>query len=362
MTCRLIAGFEDFPTSGNSEARWGASGYYWLSNADAVAYMTVETGRFSYGQALHFSNFGFSQPNTGMVRLTGVDVNQGFFGFAYKWEPSTSGSTYVALWDAINSTPMFTVQFAAMGIVYVWRGYPGTNFLGRSDAGAFQQSQWFFCEIGSLISSTSGTIQVRVNTVPVIDLVAVNNNGGGRGTFNAVMFGGQQSGFNTGYEFHIDDMYFCDAAGSLNNSYLGNVRVKSQFAASAGDSTQFSIGGSSPAPTNWQSVLNTALNDNQFVYDSTVGDEDLYHVQAIINSSSLVHAVQVSGGYRMDDSTQRVARNVLKSGGSTTTGADHYINQNYTMYRDIFELDPSTGVSFTGAGANGMQVGVKVQA
>jgi hypothetical protein len=52
-------------------------------------------------------------------------------------------------------------------------------------------------------------------------------------------------------------VYFNDAAGSMNNTFLGNVRVKSQFTASAGDSTQFTIGGSAPAATNWQSVLNT---------------------------------------------------------------------------------------------------------
>jgi hypothetical protein len=246
MTLRLVTGFEELPSSGINEARMGASGYYWFSNGDAMP--AAETGRFGYGSCLHASLSGFSIPQMNMVRLTGVDVSQGFMGFAYKWEPTTSGFTYVSFFDAVNSAPCFTVSFGAFGIIRVWRGYPGSTLLVASAPGAFTQSQWFYCEIGATVDGVGGAVEVRVNTQPVIALLSANTDGAGRGKTDAVSFGGGTTGFNQSYQFEIDDVYFNDAAGSLNNTFLGNVRVKSQFAASAGDSTQFSIGGSAAAP------------------------------------------------------------------------------------------------------------------
>jgi hypothetical protein len=128
MTLRLVTGFEELPSSGINEARMGASGYYWFSNGDAMP--AAETGRFGYGSCLHASLSGFSIPQMNMVRLTGVDVSQGFMGFAYKWEPTTSGFTYVSFFDAVNSAPCFTVSFGAFGIIRVWRGYPITDPAG----------------------------------------------------------------------------------------------------------------------------------------------------------------------------------------------------------------------------------------
>ena len=360
MTCRLITGFEDLPSSGLNERIMSASGYYWFSNGDLMP--SIETGRFGYGQCLHFFGTGFTVPSLSMVRILGVAPSQGYMGFAYKWEPTSIGYPYVAFFDAVNGAPCFSVSFHALGVIRVWRGYPFTGtLLITSNPGSFTQSQWFYCEVGGTVDSTAGAVEVRINTQPVIQLVSSNTNGTGRGAFDSISIGGQPiSGPGSNYEFRIDDLYFNDTSGSVNNGFLGNVRVKSQFTASAGDSTQFSIGGTAPAPTNWQSVLNTLLDDSKFVYDLNVGDKDLYHVQAIINSP-LVHAIQVSGGYSMDDSTQRIARNIIKSGTTLSEGSDHYVNQNPTMYRDIWEINPDTGVSFTGAEANSLQIGPKVE-
>jgi hypothetical protein len=129
-----------------------------------------------------------------------------------------------------------------------------------------------------------------------------------------------------------------------------------------GATDNFSIGGSSPAATHWQSVLNQNLDDTKYEYSSNVGDIDLFTPDPNLNSP-LVHALQVRTALRQDDATQRVARHLLRISGLNYVGTvDHYTNQTYTFYRTRWELNPNTGVSFTGAEVNGLQPGVKVQA
>jgi hypothetical protein len=86
---------------------------------------------------------------------------------------------------------------------------------------------------------------------------------------------------------------------------------------------------------------------------------DLYTVQAIVNGAA-VFGVQISSALRQDDATQIVARNVLQTHGTLYYGADDYLNQTYTVYEDIWDLNPFTGVGWTGAEANALEAGVEL--
>jgi hypothetical protein len=355
MTLRLICGLDEFPSAGDTERLLSAAGWYWFPGFAIMPIVT--TGRFGYGGCL-----GYSQGNTNQlpffVKMTGVSVSHGYMGFAYKFHPSNA-SPFVTFFDAVNATPCFSVSFHSLGVIKVWRGFPGTNHLITSAPGVFTQEEWFYCEVGGIVDPTGGAVEVRVNTQPVITLASANTDGGGRGLTDSIGWG--VVGGNV-YQFYLDDVYFNDTAGSINNTFLGNVRVKTQLAAGAGASTDLSLSAASaPAATNWQSVLNNNLDDTKYVYSPTVGDDDLYTVQAIVNAP-LVHGVQVRGAYRQDDATQRVAHNQLKAGTTTVQGGDHYLNQTYTYYGDIWELNPDTGLGWTGSEVNAIQIGPKVAA
>lgn len=263
--------------------------------------------------------------------------------------------------QTIGNQIQWTLQFDSYGnITFSTNG----SIVGKTTAFSFNPGRWFYLEI-KWTPGVTGGIEVRVNTVVVLSLPTARTSVGTLISpatlpgFDMLFFQNQPSDLNTSTSWRWDDMYFLDSAGTVNNTYLGNVRAK--YLAPIANSTplQWVIGGSSPAATNWQSVLNTTLDDTKFVYSSTAGNRDLYTLDPNLNTPG-VYGVELSGAFRQDDATQRVVTNTLRSGATDAFGVDHYTNQTFTFYPDLFEVNPATGVAFTGAEVNALKVGPKV--
>jgi hypothetical protein len=368
MTLRYVDGFDYMPAgTTNTDRLLEASGYYLRGypsffGTAVDAPNNVTTGRFSFGGCLSYSLGIGSQAN--LLRLVrpfqpGGSYVTGFMGLALKIGKTSVCPTYISFYDAIDDAPQFSVEWGVNGVVRAYRGSPGGTLLGTSGAGAFYYDQWFYAEVGGTIDSVAGYVEVRINTAPVLIVPSINTKATSHTSFDSFQLGARAIGLSSPFVAAFDDLYFNDDAGSVNNTFLGNVRVKTQFTAGAGSSTQFAIHGA--AATNWQAVLNKVLDDSGYVFDATIGDKDLYTIQAILTSAG-VHGAQVRIGARQDDATQRTLRNLLRMGGTTAEGADHLLNQTYTYYTDIFETDPSTGTGITGTAMNAAEIGPKVQA
>jgi hypothetical protein len=161
----------------------------------------------------------------------------------------------------------------------------------------------------------------------------------------------------------FDDMFFYDTTGTAQNTWGGNLRVKTQFMIANGATDNFTIGGTSPQPTQWQSVLNQLLDDTSFVYSPTAGDIDLFTPDPTLNAP-LVRCVQVRAAMRQDDATQRVGRALDPDWRHELSRHDRLLYQSGQLHllQGALALSPATGVSFTGSEVNGLQAGVKVQA
>lgn len=365
MANLLVDGFDWFPSGQGSAARsilWAANNMFAINAPSTTQdYPDVTTGRFGFGQAMAW------QPSTGdqmgYVIPIGATPQTGFFGFALycdKSQTASSGACFY-FYDAVTNAPQICIKFAKNGVVQIFRGdsVSGT-LLANSLAGSWQEDEWFHAEIKATIASAgAGSVEVRINTVPVVQLVGATTQATANAYFDSVGIEAPHNSLKR-YNFLVDDMFVNDTTGAQNNSWSGNLRVKTQFMIANGATDQFTIGGSAPAPTNWQSVLNQSLDDTEYVYDSNVGDIDLYTPDPNLNSP-LVRSLQVRMALRQDDATQRAARAVLRIGGTNyPAGADEYTNQTYTFYKQRWELNPATGVSFTGADVNGLQAGIKL--
>jgi hypothetical protein len=367
---RIIDGFDWFPSGVSSSIRnrlWGANGWFKHGSFNSGYGPTdadVTTGRFGFGKALLFTsgNSGAFN-NIGYVIPVNASLTEGYFGGAlHIYEMDDTGVPLFGFYDGVNNVFQVSICFDPNGVISVWRGNrEDNNRLATSIAGVWQEDEDFHFEVHGVIASSGGSIEIRINTVPVVQLVGANTKGSTlASTYDCHFIGGFVN--NNAANYWIDDFFANDTTGSQNNSWLGNVRVKGQFMIADGATDNFSIGGSSPAATHWQSVLNQNLDDTKYEYSSNVGDIDLFTPDPNLNSP-LVHALQVRTALRQDDATQRVARHLLRISGSNYVGTvDHYTNQTYTFYRTRWELNPNTGVSFTGAEVNGLQPGVKVQA
>lgn len=354
---RLIDGFDYMAGASSVGTIMAAQGWTGSTSSGSTSTNTA----FGYGVSLDWtgSSNSVSRRRSLRGRYTGTTV----LGLRM-WVPPEIATASIIAYDSMSSTTdQWSLSFNQTGNI-IWDG-PGTA-AARTYAMAFTPGRWFWLEIKNTPGyGTAGALEIRVNTVPVLSLPAITTATGSvslpatlPGIDNYEFFLNRITGLSIGNAWAIDDMYFLDDTGTTNNDYLGNTRVK--YMAPVSDfSVSWSRGGTSPAATNWQSVLNQSLNDDRYAFSGTPGQQDLYGIDPNLNTP-FVYGVELSGAYRMDDATQRVVRNTMSSGGTGAEGVDHYINQSYTFYPDIFENDPDTGLPFTGSAVNALNVGPKV--
>jgi hypothetical protein len=369
MTLRYMDGFDYLPSGSTNTDRLLEAGGYYLRGAGTAfnpnATNTAALGRFDYGECLSYNTTIGSQTSTlNMVRPIdpGSTFTEGYQGWAVKIGKTSAVPTLFYFYDAISDAPQVVVELGVNGVIRIYRGgsYGGRGtLLLTSHAGAYYFDEWFYLEIFGKIHTTAGEVEVRVNTQTVLSLVTANTQATALPYFDSTGWGALIISFSSVFVAAIDDHYFCDSAGTENNGFLGNVRVKCQLPVSNGDNIDFTAVG---AASNWQGARNTLLTDTIYDYSPNIGDYDLYHMDPILNAP-LVHGIQTRMGLRQDDATQRIAHPVIKTGGVEFEGViDHYLNQTYTYYFDIWELNPDTGVGWTGTEVNALQAGPKVAA
>jgi len=337
---------------GISQTLLAADGFY----GDIFVDMSQGTGRFGRGYAWGINDSIFNRD-----RYWSLDDFIGptiFFTAGVMLPTAYQGNCTIYFWDSHNGAAA-SVRFGSLGEIYVYNS-AGT-LIAQTPIGVWASDRWFQFEMKVYMHNTAGTIEVRYNTKVVISAVAVDTLPGTSTGIDAIRFYRPQSTENN-ISIWFNELIAHDDQGSVNNDYLGNVNVNSQLVIGNGYANQFSIGGSAPAGTNWQSVLNTALDDTKYVYSPNVGDIDFYTPNPTLNSP-VVYATQVKAAMRQDDSTQRIGRVGLRVGSTTYMGSkDFYLDQTYRLYSDMWELNPSTGVGWTGSEVNGIQIGVKVNA
>lgn len=366
MTSRVVEGWDYLP-NGAQLALLQAGGWYYRPDFWGIGIPSViSPGRFDFGKAMSFTGMLNNGTDVGrtLVKPIGSDETEGVMGAAVFIGGGHFGYFYLSFFDAVSGVCQLCVSFESYGIVRVYRGEPtvGGVQIGIAYAGTYYYNEWMYVEVKATIDNTAGAVEVRINTIPIITLASVDTQYTANAYYDSIAIGCPRGNATARMEsWSYDDVYLNDTAGSLNNDFLGNVRVHTQFVTANGTPLNFTIGGSSPAATNWQSVLNTALNDTKYVHSATPGDRDFYTVEAIVNAPA-VHVVQIRSAMRQDDATQMIGRNSVKSGATIGDGGDHYTNQTYTFYFDRFEVNPDTGVGWLGTEVNAMLIGPKEQA
>jgi hypothetical protein len=118
--------------------------------------------------------------------------------------------------------------------------------------------------------------------------------------------------------------------------------------------------GANPGAANWMAVSEIPADDNNsYVTDATVNDQDRYVYPAIAGSQVLGVAVTMRA--EKDDAGTRTIRAVTKSSATIAdNGVDFPLTQNsYQYFQGYFDTDPATGVAWTVSGVNAAEFGVK---
>jgi hypothetical protein len=362
MALFRIDGWDYLPVSTGCEVNALADG--WYGNTVNIA---TSLGRFGSGLAL--GQTGLHSGGASMYEAVGnrfttetVVMGQAFYlaqGNGGLWQPFQIGA-----YDGEGGNgDQWVLQWEEDGVFRLYIGGTssvnknGLTLVATSHNKVTHVNEWDYIEVKWLIHPTAGMVEVRVNTVTVISYL------GRTGNLMPPLLGADygwdtlQYSWRSSYNTTLwDDRYILDDTGVDNIDYLGNVRVNAQLTTAPGDLTQMSVFG---AAANWDAVNERVLTEVEYVYDSVMTHRDLYTMDPNVTAQNIL-GVQVVGAHRQDDSTQLKSKLSLKTGGTIYDGVDHYLAQSYHYYRDIWDINPNTGVGWTAAELNAIQAGQQV--
>jgi hypothetical protein len=170
-------------------------------------------------------------------------------------------------------------------------------------------------------------------------------------------------------EWYFDDLALNDDQGSYQNGFPGDGKVLCLRPNGAGDSAQWTRGGTDSG-ANWSQCNNTPPNDvTSYVYASTVNYLDMYAcVDSGADANAVVKVVEVGGRYARSSATSPTFKFRIIKTGSGTESLSAAIVPNASTWKTnanstprtspiVLYLDPDSS-AWTKTTLDSMQIGV----
>lgn len=306
---------------------------------------TTASTRFSTGKAIFFN--ATAGP---YLQKIFPATNQIFIGYAMYITDSNYGASIVTFYGDSGATKHTSVRRVSST---QWGIYRGETQLSLFPAPT--TATWFYLEVTSTISDTVGTVIVRINGVTVATFNGDTKNGGTNTTIDMVRLGNDGGNYPACAPY-IDDLYICDATGSTNNTFLGDVRVQTLVASGAGSSTQW-------APTGGANYANISdIPDSVASYNSssTTGERDLYAMNNLLAGTGTVYGIQENLHAWKSDAGVGSLKSVYKVGSTVYDGTTYGLGTSMAWYGAIRETNPATSTAWSTSDINALEAGVEV--
>jgi hypothetical protein len=220
----------------------------------------------------------------------------------------------------------------------------------------------FYLELKVTLHDTTGSYEIRVNGETLVsqtsfDTKSKSTTGASRFQFGG--FGNDSTGFAK-----YSDIYVCDDTGSVNNDFLGPIRVLSLHPDADGDDEAWTLSGGTDSYT-LVNETEPVDDDSDYIEDTVTTNRTLFTYDDVPSGmGDNIIGVQIATNPRITDATTYDLINTVKSGGtlypeSAVTVDDQTFNgMGHVM--QILENDPDTGSAWTASGLNNAQFGVEV--
>lgn len=293
------------------------------------------------------------------VSLTLDSQTRWIVGCALRYDGLVNINPPTVLDFANAGTRQLNLAITDEGFLRVSRGGVSGQTLGTS-VQALHTGIYYYIETNVLFDLAAGEVLVRVDGVEWLLLTGIQTQQTAGILPNQIRFG--TTGNNGISQLDLDDLYICDGQGSGTfTTFLGDCRVDALFDNADGTYTDYTP---SSGTVHYLMVDEPAPNDDtDYVSATTAGARDSYHLQTLPPMPNpTVLAVQACVSARKEDVDEIVLHTLLVSNGITSVGAGtHALTSSYLYALDLWTLDPGTGLSWTEAAVNQLQVGVERQ-
>ena len=336
MALQFCDGFDHYATAQLIE-KWSTS----------IGVSIISPGRFSYGKCAQFSDDYLTRngPNSGTLAAGAA--------FNISAPAGTGFSSLIVFQDAGSASCSLSVNSAG-ALALVTYGASGSTIVSTSGSAVFTFNAWTYVELKATFATTAvGSLYAQLAGQPIINGINVVTSSTANNYANQTRF------INSSSSAYLDDVYICDGTGSVNNTFLGDIRVLYTLPAGNGRINQFArTGGTSSG--NYTSVNeNPPDNDTSYVSSSTPGAIDCYTVGGIGTPTTVVGA-QITASARKDDSSSRVLAIGFGNGSTESYNSGVSLPDSYTMNSQPYDINPITGVAWLPNDINFGQIALKV--
>jgi hypothetical protein len=347
MALLWIEGFDRFGTSIDYKPQPNGvvSRKYITLNEDIRFF--IKTGKMGgYALGFYADNVSWIKPAYGLTTNDTVVL-----GFAFRFSAGSSYNGYIAqLFDGL--TQGVSIRGAgATGAELSVTPSTGTAYATTAGLGLVPDT-WYYIELKVKCHATAGTFDLHVDGVSVLSGSSLNTKIGThlyhdrfklQGHYHAPIF---------------DDLYFLDSTDTVNNTFLGQMRVETISPDGAGDSTDFTPdSGSNYARVN--GVISD--DDTSYVESSESNHKDLYNYAALAGVSTGIAGIAINTMCKQTDAASFNFKSVCKSGATEDADAGQPVGSfSYLSKHRIVQTDPNTASLWLPAGVNAAQFGVEL--
>lgn len=215
---------------------------------------------------------------------------------------------------------------------------------------------WYYIECKFFLHDATGTVEVRVNGVTVINATGLDTkNAGTKAVYDSFVFKGQGSSVNVDF----DDLYILNGAGGAYNAFLGDITVETIKPSGNGNASDF-LGSDGNSTDNYLLVDDTAYSNTDYVSASVAGNKDKYVFGDLVRTTGSVKGVMSFAVLSKSDSGAKQARLLARTAATDYNGSTETLNTSDIAYKKVWEVNPNTAVDWTIAGVNGAEFGVEV--
>ena len=271
-------------------------------------------------------------------------------GFAFKCKNYNDNEDLLLLQD--DSTVQIRISTRNSGDLRVERG---TTTLDTTVALGLAVNIWYYIELKIKIDSTTGSYELRVNDINVLDDVGINTQETANAYLNRVCFFGDPI-IGT-LSFFFDDIYILDTTGSRNNDFLGTMKVvmlspdgataEADFTPSAGNNIDNIDDGVTVDDDTTYNESSTSAHQDIFEYEDTLGFR-------------LIAGLMVCTEVKETDANDFTLKTLVRSNSTIHTDIAQALTSSYTIITRLLEDDPVTETTWSSAAIDAAEFGYEV--
>jgi hypothetical protein len=243
--------------------------------------------------------------------------------------------------------------------------FDSTGALVGSTTTILSYDKWYLLEIHALCHTSTGTMTVKVDGITELDVTGLNTwSDSAANAFMALVFG-RAGTYAVSADMHLDDIAINNTAGEVDDSWCGEGRIIALKPNANGASSEW-VGSDVDSTDNYLLVDEIpADEDTSYVESSTVDDFDLYNCEASGLTDVTILRVWPEARARatIGDGTGKIRLGVKSNTTEAWDAADTALMTTYTqrVIGDELLEDPATATTWTPAGVDALQVGVKAK-